>query len=126
MDPIRQVPGWRERVLASSVRGLAALVFAAALSVQASQNPAPAQKAKSGSPSQINEQAASSSTGKQNPRKTSLEKTRDDAAELSEVADQLRDELNKMDVNVLSLDVIRKTEKVEELAKKIKGESHGN
>ena len=36
-----------------------------------------------------------------------------DAAELSALADQLRDELKKMNSNVLSLDVIRKTEKVE-------------
>ena len=48
-----------------------------------------------------------------------------DAARLSALADQLRDELKKMNVNVLSLDVIQKTEEIEKLAKKIKSEGHG-
>lgn len=55
-----------------------------------------------------------------------LDKTKSDAAELSTLADQLADELNKMNVNVFSLDVLHKTEKVEKLAKKIKEEVHGD
>lgn len=47
-----------------------------------------------------------------------------DAAELCNLADQLRDELGKMNVNVLSLGVIRKTHAIEELARKIKGEAY--
>jgi len=55
-----------------------------------------------------------------------LAATRAEAAELSALAGQLRDELNKMNFNVLALDVLQKTEKVERLAKKIKGEATGN
>jgi hypothetical protein len=59
-------------------------------------------------------------------KKSNLEKARTDAAELSALADQLRDELKKMNANVLSLDIIRKTEKVEKLARKIKAEANGD
>ena len=56
-------------------------------------------------------------------RKSNIEKTQDDAAALCALADQLRDELNKMNANVFSLDVIQKTEEVEKLVRKIKGEA---
>ena len=58
-------------------------------------------------------------------KKSNLDRTKDDAAELSALADQLRDELKNMNANVLSLDIIRKTEKVEKLARKIKSEANG-
>jgi hypothetical protein len=62
---------------------------------------------------------------KQEPRESKLVKTKSDAAKLSALADQLRDELNKMNVNVYSLDVLHKTEKLEQLAKQIKEEASG-
>jgi len=62
---------------------------------------------------------------KEEPKKSKLEKTRTDAAELSALADQLRDELKNMNVNVLPLDVLEKAQKLEKLAKKIKGEANG-
>ncbi len=71
-----------------------------------------------------NEAALTIPKQKDEPKKSPLEKTKTDAAELSTLADQLRDELNKMNVNVLPFDVIQKTEKVEKLAKKIKGEAN--
>ncbi|MGO8789972.1 MAG: hypothetical protein ACLQVL_21660 [Terriglobia bacterium] len=71
-----------------------------------------------------NEAAPPTSKPKDDPKKSKLEKTKTDAAELSTLADQLRDELNKMNVNILPIDVIQKTEKVEKLAKKIKGEAN--
>jgi len=58
-------------------------------------------------------------------KESNLEKTRNEAAELSTLADQLRDELNKMTFDVFSLDIIQKAEKVEKLAKKIKGRANG-
>lgn len=60
---------------------------------------------------------------KKEPENPDLAKTRSEAAELSALADQLRDELNKMTVDVFSLDVLQKTEQAEKLAKKIKGEA---
>ncbi len=76
-------------------------------------------------PAVVNSEAAlTTSKPKEEPKKSKLEKTKTDAAELSALADQLRDELNKMNVNVLPLDVIQKTQKVEKLAKKIKGEAN--
>lgn len=104
----------------------AALVLLTTASLQSAQNPSPPKNGEAlSSTSAVNDQAALTAP-KQNggPKKSSLEKTKTDAAELSALADKLRDELNKMNVNVLSLDVIQKTEEVERLAKKIKGEAN--
>lgn len=60
------------------------------------------------------------------PEDPALAKTRADAAELSALADQLRDELNKMTLDVFSLDVLQKAKKAEKLAKKIKGEANAH
>ena len=57
--------------------------------------------------------------------KSNFEKTKDDAAELAEMASGLRDELNKTSVDVLSVDVIHRAEKIEKLARKIKEEAKG-
>jgi hypothetical protein len=94
--------------------------------VRSAQDPAPAKNAAVlPSPAPVNDQAALISTReKGEPNKSKLDKTKADAAELSALADQLRDELNKMNVNVFSLDVIQKTQEVEKLAKKIKGEAN--
>ncbi len=57
--------------------------------------------------------------------KTNFEKTKDDASELADMATGLRDELNKTNINILSVDVIHRAEKIEKLAKKIKEEAKG-
>ena len=54
-----------------------------------------------------------------------LAKTKADVAELSALAEQLRNELQKTNVNVLSLNILQKSEAIEKLAKKIKGEAGG-
>lgn len=71
----------------------------------------------------MNQPALTTAKPESGPKKTNLQKTQNDAAELSTLADQLRDELNKMNANVFSLDVLQKTEQVEKLARKIKGEA---
>ena len=57
--------------------------------------------------------------------KSNFEKTKDNASELADMAIGLRDELNKTNVNILSVDVIHRAEKIEKLAKKIKEEAKG-
>jgi hypothetical protein len=106
---------------------VAALVLLTTVSVWSAQNPAPPKNGEGLSPpSAVNDQAALiTPKEKGEPKKSNLEKARTDAAELSALADQLRDELKKMNVNVLPLDVIEKTQKLEKLAKKIKGEANG-
>ena len=69
-------------------------------------------------------QAAAAKPKQTEPKVVPGERAKADAAELSALADQLRDQLKKMNVNVLSLDVIQKTEAIEKLAKKIKGEAN--
>ena len=54
-----------------------------------------------------------------------FEKSKSDAAELAALAKALREELNKPNVNVLSLEVINRAEKIEKLAKKIREETKG-
>jgi len=123
----RPLTRFRGFMLPLGVGVVAALFLLTTVSVRSAQNPAPPKNGEVlSSPSAVNDQAALT-TPKQNGElnKSNLEKTKADAAELSALADQLRDELNKMNVNVFSLAVIQKAEKVEKLAKKIKGEANG-
>jgi hypothetical protein len=57
--------------------------------------------------------------------KSNFEKMRNDAAQLASMANELRDELNKTSVDILSVDVIHRAEKIEKLARKIKEEAKG-
>jgi hypothetical protein len=57
--------------------------------------------------------------------KSNFEKVKNDAAELASLANELRDELDKTSVDVLSMDVIHKAEKIEKLARKIREEAKG-
>lgn len=103
----------------------ATLVLLATIPVGSAQNTASAkdEEALSPPPAVINQAALPAPKEKVEAKKSNLDKTKDDAAALSALADQLRDELNKMNVNVFSLDVIQKTQEVEKLAKKLKAEA---
>jgi hypothetical protein len=105
---------------------IAALVLLTTVSMRSAQNPGPPKNGEVlSSPSAVNGQAALiTPKPKGDTEQSNLEKTRTDAAELCALADQIRDELNKMNVNVLPLDVIKKTVTVEKLAKKIKEEAN--
>ena|SRR5579862_9680225 len=74
-------------------------------------------------PPAASDQQPAVTAGKPGAGNTGNEKAKADAARLSTLADQLRDQLNKMNVNVLSLDVLQKTETIEKLARKIRGEA---
>ena len=117
---------FRGSILPLGVGVVAALVLLTTMSVRSAQNPSPPKIGEALTPPSAANDQAVLTTPKQieEPKKSNLEKTKTDAAELSALADQLRDELNKMNVNVLALDVIHKTEEVEKLAKKIKGEAY--
>ena len=52
-------------------------------------------------------------------------KSKNDAAELATLANELRAELDKPNVNVLSPQVMNRAEKIEKLAKKIREETKG-
>jgi hypothetical protein len=57
--------------------------------------------------------------------KDNFEKMKRDADELADLAKSLQDDLNKSNENVLSLRVVDKADKIEKLAKKIKGVARG-
>lgn len=126
MTPDCLMPKFRGFVFSGAVGLVAALAFFTATLLRSAQRPNPSQNGAAFSePSAGNEPAiANAAKPKAEPKKTKLEKTKADAAQLSALADQLRDEIDKMNVNVLSLDIIQKTEEVEKLAKKIKGEAY--
>jgi len=123
----RPLAKFRGFILPVGVGIVAALVFSSTAPVRSAQNPSPPQNGEALSPSSVENGQPAPITPKQQgePKKSNLEKSKTDAAELSALADQLRDELKKMNVNVLPLDVIEKTQKLEKLAKKIKGEANG-
>jgi hypothetical protein len=57
--------------------------------------------------------------------KARFEKMKRDAGELADLAKALQQELNKSNENILSLDVVEKADKIEKLARKIKGAARG-
>jgi hypothetical protein len=57
--------------------------------------------------------------------RANFEKSKSDAAELAALAKELCKELDKPNVDVLSLEVVNRVEKIEKLAKKIRDETKG-
>lgn len=107
------------------VAAVALIIFLTTSSLRSEQNPPAPKTGEALANSAPNPAAApAAAKPKAEAKKTNLQKTQDDAAELSALADKLRDELNKMNANVFSLDVLQKTEEVEKLARKIKVESN--
>ena len=52
--------------------------------------------------------------------KAEYQKTLEDARALSKLADQLKDDLEKSDYNVLSVGILKKTDDIDRLAKRIR------
>jgi hypothetical protein len=57
--------------------------------------------------------------------KENLERMKRDAGELADLTKALQEELNKSNENVLALDIVAKADKIQKLAKKIKGNARG-
>jgi len=57
--------------------------------------------------------------------KDNFEKMKRDADELADLAKSLQEDLNKSNQNVFSLGVVDKADKIEKLAKRIKGTARG-
>lgn len=114
-------------ILSSRVGMVAALILLATVSVRSAQNSGqPKEGEVLSTPAAVNKDATLNTPKPAGAtHKSNFEKTKDDAAQLSALADQLRDELKQMNANVFSLDVLQKTEQLEKLAKKIKGEANG-
>jgi hypothetical protein len=77
---------------------------------------------------QSNEQASEGPISKKQKRdllKANFEKMKQDAGELADLAKALQQELNKSNENILSLDIVEKADKIEKLARRIKGTARG-
>jgi 2C-methyl-D-erythritol 2,4-cyclodiphosphate synthase len=57
--------------------------------------------------------------------KDNLERMKRDAGELANLTKALQEELDKANENVLALDIVAKADKIQKLAKKIKGNARG-
>jgi hypothetical protein len=57
--------------------------------------------------------------------KANFEKMKRDAGELADLAKALQEELNKSNENILSLGIVEKADKIEKLARRIKGTARG-
>lgn len=81
------------------------------------------------SPHEVPTEKASSpeltSKEKRELMKSYFKKTKDDVAQLADMVNGLRDELDKTSANTFSLAVIHKAENIEKLARKIKKEAKG-
>jgi hypothetical protein len=105
----------------------AALILVSLAPLGTAQNPARPKNGDPASPSPAANAQAAVAMAKQEPLRSSPgERAKADAAELSDLADQLRDQLHGTDINILSLNIIQKTEAIGKLAKKIKGEANGH
>jgi len=79
-------------------------------------------------PTQSNEDAQRiplSEKQKRDLMKSNYEKMKHEARDLTDLAKALQDELDKSNENILSLDVVDKADKIEKLARKIKGTARG-
>jgi hypothetical protein len=125
MIPARRLLKLLESLLSVPRGGVAVLILLTAFCLRGGQNPAPPHQGEvaPAAPAANNSSGLLTPPPQPAPGKSGREKTKADAAALSALADQLRDQLNKLDVHVLSLEVIQKTEAIEKLAKKIKAEA---
>jgi len=57
--------------------------------------------------------------------KSNFEKMKRDAKDLADLAKALQDELDKSNENILSVNIVDKADKIEKLARKIKGTARG-
>jgi hypothetical protein len=57
--------------------------------------------------------------------KANFQQMKHDAGELADLAKALQQELNKSNENILSLDIVDKADKIEKLARRIKGTARG-
>jgi hypothetical protein len=88
-------------------------------------NPNAAQRSPRAQSNQESPQSSLSEKQKRDLLKSNFEKMKRDAGELAELAKALQEELNKSNENVLSLDIVDKADKIEKLAKRIKGTARG-
>jgi hypothetical protein len=95
---------------------------APAQSMQAPRNPATQTNDRQILPTIPNISPTLSAQQKLSIVQVNFEKSKSDAAELAALAKRLREELDKPNAKILSLEVINRAERIEKLAKKIRDE----
>ena len=122
---------WLSMSLAGQLLGHPPLVSAAVASsspsgaITAADGPEAPQRFPRAQPREESSQSSLSGKQKRDLMKANFEKMKRDAGELADLAKALQEELNKSNENILSLDIVEKADKIEKLAKKIKGSARG-
>ena len=125
MNPTRRLGRLRECTLSVCMGGVGVLILLSAFSLPNAQNPTPPNKGEvaPSAPAVNNPSGLTTPPPQAEPEKSKHEKIKGDAAELSALADQLRDQIDKMNIHIFSLEVVQRTEAIEKLAKKIRVEA---
>ncbi len=110
------IPGRPKSPLAWVTPGVVAVDSPGQLRRASQQNPGPTEPAP---PTPLSKKQ------KKDLLKDNFEKMKRDADELAELAKSLQEDLDKSNENVLSLRVVDRAEKIEKLAKRIKGMARG-
>jgi hypothetical protein len=121
---------WLFVTLAGQMPGVPLIISATAAPSypEATTQTEDAEQSRSFPRAQSNGESSQSSLSEKQKRtllKANFEKMKRDAGELADLAKALQEELNKSNENILSLDIVDKTDKIEKLAKKIKGTARG-
>ena len=121
---------WLFVVLAGQMPGVPLIISATAapaypVATSQADNPDAAQHFPRGQSNGESSRSSLSEKQKRNLLKDNFDKMKRDAGELADLAKALQEDLNKSNENILSLDIIDKTDKIEKLAKKIKGTARG-
>jgi len=124
------IPLWLFVTLAGQMLGVPPIIsaIAAPSHPEATTQAADTETSQTVTNAQSNQESSQSPlSGKQKRDllKANFEKMKRDAGELADLAKALQEELNKSNENVLSLDIVDKADKIEKLARKIKGTARG-
>jgi hypothetical protein len=122
MGPVNSLLRLHGIVHSSRTVVVAALILLFVVAVRSAQNPAVPNGGDGSPPDSAVKNPSAPTPPKQvgGAKKDGLEKTKTDVAQLSALADKLRDELNDLNPNIFSLDILQKTQAIEKLAKQIK------
>jgi acyl-CoA reductase-like NAD-dependent aldehyde dehydrogenase len=121
---------WLFVTLAGQMLGVPRIIFATAAPShpEATTQAAGTEASRAVANAQSNQESSQeplSAKQKRDLLKANFEKMKRDAGELADLAKALQEELNKSNENILSLNIVDKADKIEKLARKIKGTARG-
>src|SRR5579862_8293200 len=125
MDPVKSFLRLHGNPHPIRTGAVAALILFFVLAVRSAQTPAHSNGGEVSPPASAAKDQPAPSLPSQTGggKKAGLDKTKADVEQLSALADQLRDQLDKLNPNVLSIGILEKTQTIEKLARQIREEA---